>query len=207
MTTGGVEDRLNAIQVQLDLIQHELQVRNRDLAEMRELKADLTFILKDVVRAAIVELDDVGPFLRTGDFLNLAKKLLRNTSRISTSLSKLESASDFFADARPVGYDLFNRFIYKLDELERKGYFKMGVHLQSTLDALVRLLVNKDVLLAVGRSLETANRLQADEVDPYSLWRVYRATRTPEIQRLMGILMAFIKALAVELDEAPQPPV
>lgn len=204
MTTAGVEDRLHAIQEQLDLIQHELEVRNRHLAEMQELKEDLTVILKDVMRTAIVELDDVAPFLQTGDFLSLVKKLLRNTNRISTSLSKLESAADFFADARPISYDLFNRFIHKLDELERKGYFKVGADLQSALDALVRLLASKDVLSAIRRSLETANQLQADQVDRYSLWRVYRATRAPEMQRLIGILMTFLKALARELAGTPQ---
>ncbi len=204
MTTEGVEDRLHAIQEQLDLIRHELQDRNRHLAEMQELKDDLTIIMKDIMRTTIVELDDVAPFLQTGDFLGLAKKLLRNTNRISASLSKLESAADFFADVRPISYDLFNRFIHKLDELERKNYFKVGADLQGAMDALVRLIASKDILSAIRRSLETANRLQADQVDRYSLWRVYRATRAPEMQRLMGILMVFIKALARELAGTPQ---
>jgi len=202
MTTSGVEDRLQAIQEQLDSIQHDLQIRNLHLAEMQELKADLTVIVKDVMRTAIVELDDVAPFLQTGDFLSLAKKILRSTNRISASLSKLESAGDFFADVRPVSNDLFNRFIRKLDELETKGYFRVGADLQGALDALVRLLASKDVLAAVSRTLQTANRLQADEVDRYSLWRVYRVTRTPDMQRLMGIVMSFLQALATELDSA-----
>jgi DNA repair exonuclease SbcCD ATPase subunit len=156
MTTAGVEERLSAIQEQLDVIQHELQARKRHLAEMQELKEDLTVILKDVMRTAVVELDDVAPFLQTGDFLSLVKKILRNTNRISASLSKLESAGDFLADAKPVSFDIFTRFIHKLDELERKGYFKVGTDLEATMDALVRLLAANNVLPAIGRSLETA---------------------------------------------------
>jgi type II secretory pathway component PulJ len=192
--------QLTAIQAQLGQIQRDIAAQNRRLAEMEELKDDLVLILKDMMQTAVVELDDVTPFVQTGDFLNLVKKLLRNTNRISESLGKLESAADFFADAKPIGNDLFHRFIHKLDELERKGYFKVGADLQSTTDALVQTLAARDVLPAIGRSLRVVGESDPDEITPYSIWKVYRATKTPEMQRLMGVVMTFLKALAKEMD-------
>jgi len=203
MTPANIEEQLQSIQAQLAAIRAELESRNRHLAEFEELKTDLAVIVQDVMQNAIVELDEVAPFLKTGDFLNLIKKILRNTNRIADSLAKLESAADFFADARPLSHDLFNGFIHKLDELERKGYFQVGAELQTAADALVNTLASKRVLPAVTKSLEVVSALPADEADRYSLWKVYRATKTPSVRRLMGFFVAFIQALSRELDEIP----
>ena len=203
MTNDEIGAQLSAIQSQLGQIQRDLDTQNRRLAEMEELKDDLVLIAKDMMQTAVVELDEVTPFLKTGDFLNLVKRLLRNTNRISDSLAKLESASDFLADAGPIGNDLFNRFIHKLDELERKGYFKVGADMQVTADALVRTLAERDVLPAIGRSLQVVRETEVKDIERFSVWKMYRATKTPEMQRLMGVFMTFLKALAQEM-ETPQ---
>jgi hypothetical protein len=203
MTNDEIGTQLRAIRGQLGQIQRDLDTQNRRLAEMEELKDDLVLIVKDMLQTAAVELDDVTPFLQTGDFLNLVKRILRNTNRISDSLTKLESAADFFADAGPIGNDLFNRFVHKLDELERKGYFKVGADMQVTADALVRTLAERDVLPAIGRSLQVVRETDVEKIERFSVWKMYRATKTPEMQRLMGAFMTFLQALAKEM-ETPQ---
>ena len=204
METGQVELQLKDIQRKLDAMQRELELRNRRLAELEELKDDLSAILKDVFQAAIIELDDVTPFLQTGDLTNLAKRLLRNTNRISDSISSLESAADFVADAQPISNDLFNRLILKLDELERKGYFRVGADAQQMADAVVAGLDRSQLLPAVGRSLTEVGSIPEEEIERYSLWKMYRASKQPEMQRLMGLFMTFLKTLAKELDTARQ---
>jgi len=196
----SVEAQLQAIQAQLDTIQADLAVRNRRLAELDELKDDLTVIFTDVFQAAIVELDDVTPFLKTGDLTSLVKKLLRNTNRISATLSKLESAADFVADSKPISHDLFHRFILKLDELEHKGYFQLAADLQVALDALVQTLAGKKVLPALGSALESVNSLEAEQVQHFSLWKMYRASKTPEMRQLMGLAMSFVQVMAREMN-------
>ena len=197
-----VAQQLADIQRKLDAMQQELAVRNRQLAELEELKDDLGGILRDVFQATIVELDDVTPFLQTGDLTNLAKRLLRNTNRISDSITKLESAADFVADAQPISNDLFSRLILKLDELERKGYFRVGADAQEMADAVVSGLDRSQLLPAVGRSLREVGAVPDDEIERYSLWKLYRATKQPEMQRLIGLFMTFLKTLAKELDPA-----
>jgi len=203
MTNDEIGAQLRAIQGQLGQIQRDLAAQSRRLAEIEELKDDLVLITKDILQTAAVELDDVTPFVRTGDFLGLVKRILRNTNRISDSLAKLESAADFFADAGPIGNDLFNRFVHKLDELERKGYFKVGADLQLAADALVRTLAERDVLPAIGRSLRAVGETEVDNIERFSVWKMYRATKSPEMQRLMGVIMTFLQALAREM-EPPQ---
>jgi len=202
MDDAQVAQQLADIQRKLDTMQRELAMRNRQLAELEELKDDLSGILRDVFQAAIIELDDVTPFLQTGDLTNLAKRLLRNTNRISDSIGKLESAADFVADAQPISNDLFNRLILKLDELERKGYFRVGADAQQMADAVVAGLDRSQLLPALSRSLREVGELPEDEIERYSLWKIYRVSKQPEMQRLMGVFMTFMKALAKELDTA-----
>ena len=202
MTTETIEGQLELIRTRLDEIQADLARRNRRMAEMEELKDDLSVIMKDVMESAIVELDDVSPFLQSGDLMVLAKKLLRGTNRISLLLEKLEGAADFVADAEPIGNDLFNRFIVKLDELDRKGYFRAAADLQSVLDAFVNVLAEKRALSAMRHALETIAATDYDKLDTYSLWKMYRATRSPAVRRLMGLCMTFVTTIANELAEA-----
>ena len=198
--SASIEEQLQVIQSQLSAMQEELAKRNRRLAELEELKDDLAVIVRDVMRAAIVELDEVTPFLETGDLLALLKKLLRNTKRIAGAIDQLESASDFLADATPIGNDLFRRFVVKLDELERKGYFRVGAELQITADALVRFLDQHRVVSALGRAVQQLGDADPEKIEPHSLWKVYRATRKPEMQRLLGLLMTFLGALARQME-------
>ena len=62
MATETVESQLELIKSQLDEIQAGLELRNRRLAELEELKDDLSGIMKDVMESAIIELDDVSGF-------------------------------------------------------------------------------------------------------------------------------------------------
>ncbi len=206
MTTVTVEGQLELIRTQLGEIQADLAVRNRRLAELEELKDDLAVVMKDVAAAAILELDEVAPFLQSGDLMALFKKLLRSTNHISQLLEKLEGAADFVSDAEPIGHDLFHRFIFKLAELERKGYFATAADLQSVLDALVKVVAEKGVLPAVQRSLVTIAATDDDKLVKYSLWKMYRATRSPDMQRLLGLCLTFVTTLASELgaDKLPR---
>lgn len=202
MATEIVENHLKLIKTQLDEIQAGLEVRNRRMAELEELKDDLSAIMKDVMESAITELDDVSPFLQSGDLMALLKKLLRSTNHISLLFEKLESADDFVADAQPIGRDLFNRFIYQLDGLERKGYFRAATELQATLDTLITLLAKKQILTAAEHSLKVLAETDYDQFEKVSLWKIYRMTRSPEVRRLMGFCMRLLTTFAQEMARA-----
>ena len=125
MATETVESQLELIKSQLDEIQAGLELRNRRLAELEELKDDLSGIMKDVMESAIIELDDVAPFLQSGDLMALFKKLLRSTNHITLLLEKLEGAEDFVADAQPIAYDLFIASYVKWTNSNEKAIFAL----------------------------------------------------------------------------------
>ncbi len=196
----NLAQQLADIQASLAEIQRDLAERRRQDRAMEDLREDLTRVAKDVLDSAVRELDDVAPFVHTGDFTNLMKKLLRNTNRIAEGFDKLDSAVDFMRDATPISHDVFRAAITKMDELERKGYFRVAADLQATTDALVRLLGSWGVLPALRSALESAATEGPDGVEHYSLFRVYRATKRPEIRKLLGAAVLIVGRFAAELD-------
>jgi len=205
MPTLTMEQQLEAIQDQLETIRVNLETRDRRLAEFEELKDDLARIVNDLTRAAIEELDDLTPFVRTGDFAALVKRLLRSTNRISDSVTTLESAASFVEDVRPITHDLFNQFIFRLDDLEQKGYFRLAGELHDLGDVTVRAAADSNVVPALRKAVQTASETDLGQFLDYSLWKMYKDFRSPEVRRAIGLLMVFMKTLGREM-QAPESP-
>ncbi len=224
MNDATIEAQLQAIQRKLDDISEELAVARKQRQEMQELKEDLTIIAKDMFNTAVEELEDVAPFIRTGDFLHLVKKILRNTNNITGAISKLESALDFIEDARPVGKELFNDALEKLDEFDRKGYFKFfeasleivdnvvthftveDVRLLAdnivTILETVKNLTQPEMLQALNNGLNVYQNLDPRNVPEYTVLKAFRELHTPEMRRGIGFIISFLKNVTVEQTQA-----
>jgi uncharacterized protein YjgD (DUF1641 family) len=222
MADQNLELQLQSINKKLDLISEELAVVRRQREEQNELKQDLTIIAKDLFNTAIEEFEDIAPFVQTGDFLHLLKKILQNTQNITMVMTKFESGLDFFADAKPVGKELFNDTLEKLNEFDQKGYFQFIKELINVADRVVEHFSEEDVKL-LGNNiisiLETIKSLTQPEMlsaiknavgiyqnlDPtdtpqYSVWKLMRELNTPEIKRGIGFVMAFLKKITKEQE-------
>ena len=222
MIDQNLELQLQSINKKLDLISEELAVVRRQREELNELKQDLTIIAKDLFNTAIEEFEDIAPFVQTDDFLHLLKKILQNTQNITMVMTKFESGLDFFADAKPVGKELFNDTLEKLNEFDQKGYFQFIKELINVADRVVEHFSEEDVKL-LGNNiisiLETIKSLTQPEMlsaiknavgiyqnlDPtdtpqYSVWKLMRELNTPEIKRGIGFVMAFLKKITKEQE-------
>ncbi|MFH1851627.1 MAG: DUF1641 domain-containing protein [Candidatus Neomarinimicrobiota bacterium] len=215
MVDSALQRQLAEINAKLDGIAAELAVTRRQRAELEDLKNDLTIVAKDVLDSAIVELEDVAPFVKTGDFLHLLKKILRNTNTITGAIEQLESALDFYHDARPIGKSLFNDVLDHLDELDRQGYFAFfreltavaknivahfspdDVRLLSenivTIMETVKNLTQPEMLKALNNASTVFRNLDPDAVEEYSAWKLLREVNSPEIKRGLGFLITFLK--------------
>ena len=122
---NSLEQQLSAMNEKLDLITGELAAMKRQRRELEELKDDLLLISKDIFQSAAVELEDIAPFVRTGTFRELAKRVLRNADNITKLLEMLEGSINFVEDARPMGKELFNDALERLDHMDRAGVFDL----------------------------------------------------------------------------------
>jgi len=222
MADQNLEKQLQAIDKKLDLITEELAVVRRQREELNELKDDLTLVAKDLFNTAIEELEDIATFVQTGDFLHLLKKILQNTQNITMVMTKFESGLDFFEDAKPVGKELFNDTLEKLNELDQKGYFHFIKELLTVADNVVSHFTAEDVKLlgnnvitiletiksltqpemlgAISNAMSIYQNLDPKDTPEYSIWRVMRELNTPEMKRGIGFIITFLKKITEEQE-------
>jgi uncharacterized protein YjgD (DUF1641 family) len=220
MSEITTEARLSQIEEKLDIIGAQLATMARQRDEMSQLKDDLNRVGKDLFQAAVVELEDVAPFVQTGDFLHLLKKLVRHTRNISGLINQMESMLDFMTDGKPIARELFNDTLLKLDELDRKGYFDFLREFMKAMDRFVSQYRTEDLRRLgdnLGPLLETAQQLTRPEVlgrvnnalnslalasengsQEYSTWKLIKEFNTPEMKQGLGVIVALVKSLSKE---------
>jgi uncharacterized protein YjgD (DUF1641 family) len=218
MDDANLSAQLAALDRKLDLIAGEMEALRRYRLELEDLKEDLTRVAKDVFQTAIEEMEEVAPFVHSGDFAHLARNLVRNTRNLTTLTTQVESAMDFTRDATPLGKELFNDLLSRLDELDRKGYFDFIRELFNVADQVVttyscedvRLLADNvvailetvkgltqpEMLQSINNAMVVYRKLDFDSVEEISLWKALREINRPEMRRALGFLMTFLRNLS-----------
>jgi len=222
MVDKYLELQLQTIDKKLDLISEELAVVRRQREELNELKQDLTIITKDLFSTAVDEFEDIAPFVQTGDFLHLLKKILQNTRNITNVMTQFESGLDFFADVKPISKDLFNNILEKLNDLDQKGYFQFIKELMNVADRVVEHFSEEDVkllgdniiiiletvkeltqpemLTAINNAVGIYQNLDPTDTPQYSIWKVMRELNTPEMKKGIGFVITFLKKITAEQE-------
>lgn len=224
----ALAERLDALDRKLDLVLAEVEEVRRIRREIEELKEDLSRVGKDLFSTAVAEMEEVAPFVDTGDFSSLLKRLIRNTNNFNELLVQLESARDLVHDATPLGRQLFSDGLAKLDELDRKGYFAMARELQRGLDNVVgsftvedvrllsdnlvtilttvKNLTQPDVLQSINNATEIYKKLDFDSMEEFSLWRAFKEVNKPGMRRGLGFLIVFLRNLSAHRPLAKAAP-
>jgi len=205
MNNEEISQQLAALDRKLDLISDEMVALRRYRLELEELKEDLTLVAKDVFQTAIEEMEEVAPFVHSGDFAHLARKLVRNTRNITTLTTQVESAMDLAKDATPLGKELFNDLLTHLDEFDRKGYFDFFREMTNVIDRVVtsysvedvRLLADNvvailetvkgltqpEMLQSINNAMVVYRKLDFDSIEEISMWKAIREINRPEMRK------------------------
>jgi uncharacterized protein YjgD (DUF1641 family) len=224
MNNEEISQQLTALDRKLDLISDEMMALRRYRLELEELKEDLTRVAKDVFQTTIEEMEEVAPFVHSGDFAHLARKLVRNTRNITALTSQVESAMDLAKDAAPLGKELFNDFMAHLDSLDRKGYFDFFRELMTVIDRVVitysvedvRLLADNvvailetvkgltqpEMLRSIDNAMVVYRKLDFDSIEEISMWKAIREINRPEMRRALGFIMSFMRNLSEHPESA-----
>jgi uncharacterized protein YjgD (DUF1641 family) len=218
-----LQAELAAIRATLAEVSGELTAMRRQRDEWRELREDLMPVIREVMQSATEELEGVAPFVQTGDFVRLFKMLLRNTNNIVLLLEMMEGAKDFIADAAPLGVEVFGEIMVHLDHLDRAGYFSFAREIATIVDNVVTHFSVQDIrdlavaivpiletlksmsqpkiLTAMQRAGSVFESMETSTFEEYSIWRAFRERNSPEMQRGLGLLMAFVKQFGGELGK------
>jgi len=226
--SSALAERLDALDRKLDLVLAEAEGVRRIRREVEELKDDLSRVGKDLFQTAVTEMEEVAPFVRTGDFNDLFKRLVRNVGTLNELLVQLESARALVEDATPLGRQLFHDGLTKLDELDRKGWFIMGKELARAADNVVenftveevRLLADNlvailqtvknltqpEMLQSINNAVGVYRNIDFESTEEYSLWRAFREVNKPEMRRGLGFMINFLRILSSHTATPPPSP-
>ncbi len=221
--TPSLDDRLAALDAKLEQVLVEVEEVRRLRRGLEDLQDDLVRVARDAWSSTIMEMEEIAPFVKTGDFSDLFKRLLRNTNNINELLVQLESARALADDATPLVRRLFHDSLEQLDQLEQRGYFSKGRELARALDNVVaefsveevrqladnittilhtvKNLTQPEMLEAVDNAVEIYRKIDFQTVEEYSPFKAFREINKPEMRRGIGFLIVFLRNLS-----AHQPP-
>jgi uncharacterized protein YjgD (DUF1641 family) len=220
MAEKDLQRQINEINEKLDeILVCATQQRLRS-AMLDDFMADISIIGKDAFRSTVTELDKQGIELNVEDLKYLAFKIIKNLDKFTNTLSAFESVYDLLQDLSPVAREVMIDFIKKLYELEKKGYFSFFAEVIKVMDNVVthynaedvkqladnivlmldtvRNVTQPDTLKALNNAVITYQKMDYDNIPQYSIWKVMRELRTPEMKKGIGFLITFLKNLSTE---------
>jgi uncharacterized protein YjgD (DUF1641 family) len=180
MAEKDFQKQINEINEKLDeILACATQQRLRS-AMLDDLMADLSIIGKDAFHSTVTELERQGIELNVDDLKYLSFKIIKNLDKFTNTLSAFESVYDLLQDLSPVAREVIIDFIKKLHELEQKGYFSFF----------------SDMLKLVDNVVITYQKMDHENIPEYSVWKVMKELRKPEMKKNIGFLMTFLKNLS-----------
>jgi len=182
MAEKDLQKQINEINEKLDeILACATQQRLRS-AMLDDLLSDLSIVGKDAFRSTVTELEKQGIELNVDDLKYLSFKIIKNLDKFTNTVSAFESVYDLLHDISPVAREVIIDFIKKLHELEQKGYFSFFAEILKILDNVVI----------------TYQKMDHVNIPEYSVWKVMKELRKPEMKKNIGFLMTFLKNLSAE---------
>jgi uncharacterized protein YjgD (DUF1641 family) len=217
MSDKLIQEQINDINRKLDLLIDEVTIQRQNREAVDDLIDDVAVIGKDVFKNMVTQLDDAGIELDGEALRSLVMKLIRNIGSMGMILETLESLNDLTKDITPIVKQIGLDGINKFNELEQKGYFDIINQLGITIDTVVSRYSREDLMklsdnlipvtdtlmiIADPRVLEKINSItttlrdiKTDEIEEYSVWRMIREMRKPEVKKSIGFIMAFLSII------------
>lgn len=182
MAEKDLQKQINEINQKLDeILACATQQRLRS-AMLDDLLSDLSIVGKDAFRSTVTELEKQGIELNVDDLKYLSFKIIKNLDKFTNTVSAFESIYDLLHDLSPVAREVIIDFIKKLHELEQKGYFSFFAEILKVLDNVII----------------TYQKMDHENIPEYSVWKVMKELRKPEMKKNIGFLMTFLKNLSAK---------
>ncbi len=140
-----LNQKVDALTAQVAFLADEARQQRQRRQEWDELKSDLTPVAGEAYRLSVQQLDEIEAYVQLEDILRLLKRLMRNTRNVEAMLDQLESFSELSRDVMPLSEEMFLMLLSRLDEMERKGYFKFLQGGMEIMDTVVSSFTDEDV--------------------------------------------------------------
>lgn len=202
----------------LDRLESQIAPLTASAKAVSELRDEMAPRLNEAVHALIAQLADVEADFQLEDLLYLIKKAMRNVKNFNFALDQLRNLIDFALTAEPLLKSTVPELIFFLDELERKGVFRLAntglevlkrigesytsedvqqlgdglVHLMGTLKKLNTL----ESLELLDKAAEMPAKIDMERAKAVGLMDILRAMGDEQVKQGMGIMMELTRAMA-----------
>jgi uncharacterized protein YjgD (DUF1641 family) len=215
-----IQSQIDEINHKLDIILEEVYAQKETRENLVDLIDDLTIVGKDFFRTTVVELDKAGIELDRDQLAVMILRAIRNIGSFNQLLETLESFNDLMKDMTPIIHQVGLDAINKMNELEQKGYIAFFKELSNVLDNVVthystddikalsdnivsiletiRNLTQPDMLKAMNNAVNVFKKLEMKDIPEYSMWKLIRELRDPELRKGIGLMVTFLKNLSRE---------
>ena len=217
MSEKELQIQIDEVNRKLDLILEEASSQKQNRDAVNDLVNDLSLVGKDAFNGMVDSLDHAGIEL-DGDALNhMLMSFLRNLGNINMLLQTLENVSDLVKDASPILKEIGLDAVDKFKEVDDKGYFEVLKQILTALDNVmsrysredlqnissnVETIVDTMIILmdpAVLKNVEifakAYKEIDQDNVPEYSIWKVMKDLRRPDMKKSIGFIMTFMRKI------------
>ena len=223
-TLDAINDRLAALNAQVDYLIEQTRQAEQRRREWEDFKADFSPVLTEAYQMAVREFSEIEEHVQAEDLFRLLKRLARNTGTLEAMLDQLESVSEGFGDAMPLGKDAFMGLLTRLDDLERRGYFdflrngagvidrvvtsfseddvkQLGDNIVLILET-VKEMTQPEVMLMLRRTMTSVREEEMPPEEP-SLFKLLGQMRDPQVKRGLARLLSMLRSMGETRAAAP----
>ena len=226
MTENKIQDQIDVINKKLDIVLEEIYVQKSARESTSDLLDDLSIVGKDVFENTVIELDKAGVEIDSAALQGLGIRMIRNIHTLNQLLETLESVNDFLQDATPIFHQIGLDAIHKVSEFDKKGYIDFFKEMGHVFDNIVthfskddireladnvvtildtiKRMTQPDMLLAMNNAITVYKNLETKNIPEYSIWKVVKELKTPEMKRGLGFMISFLKNLSKEETQNKQ---
>jgi uncharacterized protein YjgD (DUF1641 family) len=200
MTENNIQAQLDEINRKLDMVMECATDQRLRSHAMEDLIADISLVGKDAYHSSVALLEKHEVEIDPEEFRILAIRLLKNVKNIRSSIDAFESMYDLVRDASPLVKEMIIDFSKKLNDFEQKGYFEFLASLGKAMERIIEHTSAADVdRMAdnIVRIIDTIKDIK-QPVPEYSLFRIFREMNSPEMKKVFGFLVTFMKNHAQE---------
>ena len=222
MSDPNILARMDTMEQKLDLLLEYVNQQRLKSEVVEDLMSDVAIIGKDLYNYSVFELEKQAVELDPDELKQLIINLVKNVKNFNEILGLLESIMDLKKDAGPIVNEMIIEFTKKLHSLEQKGYFEFAREIGTVMDNIVtnftaedirqladnivlmlqtlKNLTQPEILAALNNAVKAFGSMQTGDIEPYSLWKLLREMRSPEMKSVLGFMVAFMKNLSKQND-------
>jgi len=198
MAEKNIQAQLDEINQKLDLVMECATGQRLRSYALEDLIADLSLVGKDVYHSSIALLEKHEVEIDPEEFRILAIRLIKNVKNINSAIGAFESVYDLVRDASPLVKEMIIDFSKKLNDFEQKGYFEFIASLGKAVDKIIEHTSAANIDQMADNTVRIIDTIKGmkQPVPEYSIFRLLREMNSPEMKKVFGFLVTFMKNYA-----------